>query len=360
MSRLPRNKLNIVKILRSPKVSLDKPQSRTFSEFTSRKKRAFPDVLIGILSYNRWKCLDRLLHSLDKPYHRPISIIVSDDFSDDKQTVEYLNSMNVCVLKNKSRLGVAGNTNRILKASERFKHLFILNDDVEVKSLAFIDEFIDLKYPHVCGHTPNIYGSKPISKLSFVHERMQGSILYVDTSIIKDVGYFDTAFGYYGMEHIDWSKRVVKRYGLQGVPTIQSNNIVTHDAKSAVEDRKRLLSISKELIGRVSSSRFVDSDVVIPQITVKANQEHHDYVLAMDYPSIKVSDHNYDVEMHGFFPTDDTFLLNKIKDSKVFSPICKHRVSGNFVGFYDISSVGNTITFGNGQSTIQTSVMFSK
>lgn len=291
---------------------------------------------------------------------RPVNIIISDDYSDDHDTIQYLKTIDACVLNNKMRLGIAGNTNRILKSARRFRHLFILNDDVEVKDISFINEFISLNLPHVCGHTPNIYGSKSIESLTYMQNKMHGSILYIDTSIISKVGYFDTDFGYYGMEHIDWSRRAAKACGLIGVPVYQSNAIITHPDTSSVHDKKRLLSISREMIRDKNINRYVDSNISVDTCYVKADPKYQQLIQAMDYPEITFTDNGYDFEFLECSPANDNFLRHNLTNTSVLAPLYPMMQSNGFASTNGIPSITHVANIGTPLAVSHASINFLK
>ena len=231
-------------------------QARTyFREMLSRETFSVSnDIGIGILSYNRKASISRLVESIRRFTDLTKTTVFISDESTDQVTKDYVRSINdMVILDNKERLGVAGNTNRLLRCLERFRFKILLNDDVEV-----IANDWDIFYPtvmkiigyhHFCQRMLGVYGADQQNgeirqvdkfKIQTIHEKPHGAIMVFDNVAFEKVGYFDESFGQYGMEHVDWSNRVsisgIQPAGFHDV--IGSNGFfkVYSDA-SAVESR---------------------------------------------------------------------------------------------------------------------------
>lgn len=185
------------------------------------------NVAIGILSYNRLECVKRLLSSIRE--HTDLSrvtLFISDESTDNKvKNFLRSNNQDYVLLDNKERLGIAGNSNRLLKCMSRFKHCFLLNDDVEILKDGWIEAYTRAQKTsgmhHFCYRQLGLIGAKnrgkPVSKnnarLLKVEEKPHGAFMYYTNKAFSKVGYFDESWGPYGMEHVDWSNRV----GLSGL-----------------------------------------------------------------------------------------------------------------------------------------------
>ncbi len=188
------------------------------------EKSNFPisnGIGVGILSYNRANSLRRLINSIvNHTDLRGTTIFVSDDGSGDPATLPLLEqiSHNVVVLKNPEQIGIAGNTNRLLRCLSRFKYGLILNDDVEVLRKGW--EGFYFKHMqrsglhHFLYREVGVYGAKKGDRADVngvplwkVMDKPHGAVMAFTNKMLKKVGFFDERFGLYGMEHVDWSQR---------------------------------------------------------------------------------------------------------------------------------------------------------
>ena len=203
---------------------------------------------------------------------RLTTVFISDDNSDDAATVAYLDKLagdlDFVVLRNQERLGVAGNTNRLMRCLSRFNHCLLLNDDAEVLANGW-DSFyangcVSGIY-HFCMRQVGVYGAQAGHEqvvngqtVSMVNSKPHGAILAYTSDVFKRVGYFDERFGIYGMEHVDWSSRVSASnlqppgfYDLVG----SANFFKINPDESAVVDRIQHLDHGRELLKTLDPNR---------------------------------------------------------------------------------------------------------
>jgi GT2 family glycosyltransferase len=244
------------------------------------------DVGIGILSYNRLESIKRLLESIQA--HTDLNrttIFVSDESSDIK-VKEYLRSINwIVLLDNNKRLGIAGNSNRLLRCLSRFKYKILLNDDVTVNKvgwdLFYVEAMQKLPYHHFCFRQPGVYGATDAyastilngHRIKTIRDKPHGAVMVFDDIAFNKVGFFDTSFGIYGMEHVDWSHRVWKSdiqppgyHDIDG----SENYFTIHADISACEHRTEYLTKAKMIFDQIKNSRIrveVDADSVVPSVT---------------------------------------------------------------------------------------------
>lgn len=254
-----------------------KPQKQVVGRTTSRDpnellrinlaKNNYPvsnNIGVGILSYNRSASLRRLVDSIVSFTDlRRTTVFISDDHSDDPETIRYLDELtqnpNFVILRNEQRLGIAGNSNRLLRCLSRFKYGLLLNDDVEVLNHGW-----EYFYPevmsksglcHLMYRQPGVYGAQPGVAhhkngvvLSQVLDKPHGAVLAFEHSFLDRVGYFDEGYGLYGMEHVDWSRRAWE-FGLQeeGFFDAAGSDRFFHlySEASSVTERSRLLKEAK-------------------------------------------------------------------------------------------------------------------
>ncbi len=185
---------------------------------------------IGILSYNRKQSLQRLVDSIrNNTDLRKTTVFISDDNSTDQAILEYLDQLskttNFVVIRNDENLGVAGNSNRLLRCLARFKYGLILNDDVEVLRPGwdyFYSEATEATgIQHFQHREQGIYGAELGQLLDMkdfhirrVDEKPHGAVLSFTSKMLDVCGFFDESYGKYGMEHVDWSMKP-SEFGLQ-------------------------------------------------------------------------------------------------------------------------------------------------
>lgn len=257
--------------------------------------KAYPisnGIGVGILSYNRVNSLRRLVDSIVQ-YTDLLrtTVFISDDCSTDQATKDYLDTLaaenkNIIIIRNSENIGIAGNTNRLIRCLSRFKHCLLLNDDVEVLKQGW-DSF----YAEACKASgmhhfqyrqTGVYGAQlgsPINHngvdLLVVNDKPQGAVLACTHQMLVLCGYLDESYGQYGMEHVDWSS---KAYELQLQPSgyydvVGSDEYFRlHPEGSAVEDRVAKLRAARELyanrkverIGPTPRSRVPEITYIIP------------------------------------------------------------------------------------------------
>jgi glycosyltransferase involved in cell wall biosynthesis len=294
------------------------------------------NIGVGILSYNRLTSLRRCVESIEKMTDlNRTTVFISDDNSDDAELIEYLKQLeqtsNIVVIRNPKRLGIAGNTNRLLRALKRFDYGFVLNDDIEI-----IDNDWDTFYVeglqrsglhHLVFRQAGVYGAAlgepTIIKDQLLHkvvERPQGAFLAFTRQCLELIGPFDEEYGIYGMEHIDWSTRV-SDYKLQSpgyFDIVDSDRYIKlHNDLSSVKEKDTLLRAAK---CKFSSSRnkvceYTDEteipsiSVVIPfreQERTKALKSVINNIRAQKFPNIELilieEDHVTRIEKKDYEP----------------------------------------------------------
>jgi glycosyltransferase involved in cell wall biosynthesis len=306
-----------------------------YRSFAARYQYAVSnDIGIGILTYNRPGSLKRLLQSIESFTDLDKTVVfISDDNSDDPEQISLLDSLvdsKYVVLRNRTRAGVAGNSNRLLKCLSRFRYGLLLNDDVEVLKLGWDSFYPDnlnasgLK--HFIYREIGVYGASAAtayrmiqgnSKTSHIKEvevskvdsKPHGAVLAFDNSV--DVGYFDEGFGVYGMEHIEWSDRFHKDgHQEAGYFDVAHSNeyFRIHAEASAVADRVMHLQHSKKYlaVGKFArSSSYVEElpslSIVVP-IRVFGRQNAIDLIIrnikALKFPHVDIIISEHDVSQN--------------------------------------------------------------
>ena len=236
------------------------------------------NIGVGILSYNRPDILHRLIRSIVSytDLHKT-TIFISDDNSDNEELSKYLDDLdsattpNFVILRNEERLGIAGNTNRLLRCLSRFKYGMLLNDDVEILKYGwdqiYFDAMENTGMHHFVYHQPGVYNASagdPVSvgetKLLRVDKRPHGAVLAFTNELLSKIGYFDESFGLYGMEHVDWSQKAyecdMQESGFFDIE-FAKEYFKIHSESSAVGDRQELLRKARTIFKNREPGRFV-------------------------------------------------------------------------------------------------------
>jgi GT2 family glycosyltransferase len=229
-------------------------------------KFSFPisnDIGVGILSYNRLDCVKRIIESIRKFTDLSKTFVIISDESTDKSVKSYLSDVSdICVLNNDVRIGIAGNTNRLLRCLERFRYKIILNDDVEILRSGwehfYINAIYATKIRHFCMRQSGVYGASQQDgilhtingiRIRTIQSKPHGAVMAFDNQVFEKVGYFDESFGIYGMEHVDWSHRVsISDVQQPGYHDVDGSHLFykIHSDKSAVENRSAHLAESRQ------------------------------------------------------------------------------------------------------------------
>lgn len=180
-------------------------------------------VGVGILSYNRGKslkrCVDSIVNNTDLDR---VSLFISDDCSTDEETIHILDEISkdirITVIRNKENVGISSNSNRLLRCLSRFQHIFLCNDDIEILGDGWDDFYIKNSaksgLEHLCFRQTGIYGANKLKPtkindvdITVVEDKPHGAFLYITSNCFEKIGYFDSNYEFYGMEHVDWSMK---------------------------------------------------------------------------------------------------------------------------------------------------------
>lgn len=224
------------------------------------------NIGIGILSYERPESLKRLVNSIIKHTDlRKTTIFISDDNSSNQELQEYLSSLestnNFTIIKNDTRIGIAGNSNRLLRCLSRFKYGILLNDDVEILQSGWEHHYIDVMkrtdMHHLCYTQVGVYGAKPGETctrngiiLRKSNAKPHGAVLVFSNTMLSRCGYFDESYGIYGMEHIDWSQKAWEmKLQEQGFFDVNGSDkfFKIHSETSSVSDKDQHLKNARSL-----------------------------------------------------------------------------------------------------------------
>lgn len=245
-------------------------------------------VGIGILSYNRGKSLLRLVESIKNTVDlNKTTLFISDDCSSDQYTLDVLAKLEednrIVVIRNDANIGISGNSNRLLRCLSRFQHMFLCNDDVEFLQAGWISFYIKgamtSDFHHFCFRQPKIYGAKIGEERRFndvkmycVANKPHGAMLYISNLCLKTVGYFDTSYDKYGMEHVDWSMKPAE-FNLQPIGFYDLDGSIDyiriHPETSAVENKTEYYNRNKAKFENRTPRLFIKPDAksFVPKIS---------------------------------------------------------------------------------------------
>jgi GT2 family glycosyltransferase len=216
-----------------------------------------------------------------------VTIFISDE-STNHVVKDWLREQNdITLIDNQVKLGVAGNSNRLLKCLSRFKYKILLNDDVEILNDGwekfYFDAMIRTGMHHFCYRQAGVYGANLADAkrmrvndtiVNKIDKKPHGAVMAFDQLCFEKVGYFDEGFNPYGMEHVDWSNRI-HYAGLQPSGYYDVNGserfFKIHHERSASEDRSAMLAKSNGIFKTVSADRnriYIDSNVMVPSMSV--------------------------------------------------------------------------------------------
>jgi len=233
------------------------------------------EVGVGILSYNRIGSLRRLVESLRRHTDLTKTTVVISDESTDARTRRYtegLSGQEFAILHSDRRIGVAGNTNRLMQCLERFRYRIIMNDDVEVLRPGWEHHYVSAMkehgYHHFCMRQSGVQGARATDgtrrKLGkhtiwTITEKPHGAVLVYDDEAGRTAGFFDERFGLYGMEHVDWSHRI-SMSGIQppGYHDVVGSDMflkICPDASAVGSEKSSELSRSRVLFKKLRSDR---------------------------------------------------------------------------------------------------------
>lgn len=292
-SPVPRKIINSSSLKRTPRIvgasqrtndSLKKDNNRIWYPVSN-------NIGVGILSYNRIESLRRCVNSIERYSDlNSTTVFISDDGSTDPNLLKYLDELktntNFVVLKNEKRIGIAGNSNRLLRALSRFKYGIMLNDDIEILrphwESFYIDGLEKTGFHHFAFRQEGVFnaqlGQKVVvngQNLYRVTEKPHGACLAFTNHYVKTVGAFNEEFGQYGLEHVDWSEKgayyelqPVGFYDLEG----SDRYVKLHSDASSVKNKSELLNNARKIYEQqkgkpcafTESSDIPSISVVIP------------------------------------------------------------------------------------------------
>lgn len=244
-------------------------------------------VGIGVLSYNRGSSLQRFVQSIRNTVDlNKTTLFISDDNSTDSYTMKVLDELQqdprIVVIRNNSNAGIAVNSNRLLRCLSRFEHFFLCNDDVEFITPQWINFYVDRAAAaglhHLCYRQPGVYGAELGAAetvrgihVNRVDDKPHGAMLYMTGECLRTIGYFDTKYENYGMEHVDWSLRPaefnLQPFGFYDVAG-STSYVKIHAEPTSIKNKSSHLKNNRLLFNDRQSCQYtpVDTLSTVPKI----------------------------------------------------------------------------------------------
>ena len=187
---------------------------------------------VGICTRNRPNCLDRVLKAVAKYSTGPVKydIFVADDGSENEDQREYLTMMPFEWNEDdRERVGVAKNKNRILRHFSDYDYMAIWEDDAypilpdwfkvhilasqasNIEHFSFSPHSVPEGSVAYVGDTyEESHYELPDGKKVTVRQTQNttGVFLFFSSKVIDKVGGFDSRFGLWGYEHVEYADRI--------------------------------------------------------------------------------------------------------------------------------------------------------
>jgi len=177
---------------------------------------------IGLSCYNRHDCVSLNCKFLSR-YLDQIKLVVADDGS-----LESQDTCGIDVIHGRNK-GVATNKNRLLNHLKDCDYIFVIEDDVEIRDLGFVDSFLEyvastqyqaLAYGpltwslwNVVDSSNGIHYTDTIQDPSLFY--VPGTFMALTKQALKACGGLNSKFFGLGLEHMEWSWRLSKMGFLQ-------------------------------------------------------------------------------------------------------------------------------------------------
>lgn len=168
---------------------------------------------IGISSYrrDRWakNLMDRVIDTVPIKYNEVACVCSFDE----PTNITHPYFFTLCG----QNMGVAYNKNRLLKWLRDCDVVFLLEDDVEIKKPGWIDIYLNaledtgkehLNFLHE-HYREDIHHIEEFdrTRIGYGKGRLSGTFMVMTQNCITQLGGFNTRFGRYGYEHVDFTTR---------------------------------------------------------------------------------------------------------------------------------------------------------
>ncbi len=183
---------------------------------------------IGVVTYNRFDLLTRVIEAVEKYTNYPYALVVADDGGTDG-SARYLEDRNIPAVGQSNR-GIAWNKNRALfylREQRACDVIIMLEDDTAPTELGWqfpwmraaeLHGYVTYAHPKVHG---GIIAGSGTPNDPFACRNITSQCAAVTAEALDTVGYFDTRFKGYGVEDGEWTTRLRRSgFGIRRVPMI--------------------------------------------------------------------------------------------------------------------------------------------
>lgn len=177
---------------------------------------------IGICTYNRLHLLQRCVKSIVDLTPRPYRLVIASDGSTDGTHVWLKKSDHMSVRARRNR-GVCANKNRLLAKLDDCDYIFVLEDDIIIRSPRWIEWYIrtslESGYEHFSYMNKLGRGKKHRKAYKTTHVMKShgttGHLAFLTKNVIARCGGYNTKYRGHGFGHLEYSKRInwAFRYG---------------------------------------------------------------------------------------------------------------------------------------------------
>ena len=173
------------------------------------------NALIGIVTKDRYACLDVLLHSL-RHDHNPIVIVDASGNPDLSCTEGYPRFYDTPMDKK----AVVYNKNMLMRLflNSRHEYLFIIEDDVKILDHEIFDLYVNASRKHGIHHM-NFCGYPLPDRVRYdfnddvqISENLMGVLSFYDRECLEKVGLMNEQLNHNCWEHIEHTARINRYY----------------------------------------------------------------------------------------------------------------------------------------------------
>jgi hypothetical protein len=187
-----------------------------------------PRLGIAIVTYKRLNQLQQLVAAIREHTKTPHTLVIAEDGGQDG-TVEWGRTEGIQVISGANR-GVGWNKNRGLfsLAAKGCDSILLLEDDCHPVEAGWEQSWIEaIRTWHHVSFAHRVVMDDVIAGTGtaldpYVSIRSSGACMAVSAAAFRQVGYFDTRFKGYGIEHKEWTARLLRAgYGMRPVATAE-------------------------------------------------------------------------------------------------------------------------------------------
>lgn len=202
-----------------------------------------PRVGIGVCTYNRLPLLQRCTKSILTKTYGDYKLVVASDASTDK-TDRWLKQQPFKSICGRSNKGVCGNKNRLLATLDAYDYIFILEDDIIIRSPMWMKWYVqtceESGYQHFSFMNNRTRARKNAESFAYTSvissNGTTGQLMFFTREVLLKCGGFNAEYRGHGYGHLEYSKRInyAFGYGDRYFDSLEGNMCITsHKEKTA-------------------------------------------------------------------------------------------------------------------------------